>query len=138
MRAQEHCAEVRHDVSADQVSDGGSAGDRPGRGHRTGPRAARAVAGPGSRPAGGAAAASTSASSQAEGGTVTHLVGLPEGPRGGGWIEWKRVRQGQRVYGPYPYLRLRLGGRQRSIYLRALAQATREAAASEGQVNPSL
>jgi hypothetical protein len=65
------------------------------------------------------------------------LAGLSRGPRGGGFIEWKRVRQGQKVYALYPYLRLRLGGRQRSIYLRALAQATREAAASEGQVTPN-
>ena len=66
------------------------------------------------------------------------LAGLPQGPRGGGSIEWKRVRQGQKVYGPYPYLRVRLGGRQRSIYLRALAQATREAARSGGPVSPSV
>ena len=65
------------------------------------------------------------------------LAGLPQGPRGGGSIEWKRVRQGDKTYGPYPYLRVRVGGRQRSIYLRALAQATREVAASAGQVNPS-
>ena len=65
------------------------------------------------------------------------LAGLPQGPRGGGSIEWKRVRQGQKLYGPYPYLRVRLGGRQRSIYLRALAQATREAARSGEPVNPS-
>jgi hypothetical protein len=66
-----------------------------------------------------------------------YLAGLPEGPRGGGAIEWKWHRQGNHRYGPYPYLRLRLGGRQRSIYLRALAQATRAAATSDGQVNPS-
>ena len=65
------------------------------------------------------------------------LVGLPQGPRGGGWIEWKRVRQGHKLYGPYPYLRVRLGGRQRSIYLRALAHATREATTSDGQGNPN-
>ena len=65
------------------------------------------------------------------------LAGLPQGPRGGGSIEWKRVRQGQRVYGPYPYLRLRLGGRQRSIYLRALAQATRASPSNDGQGSPS-
>ena len=28
------------------------------------------------------------------------LAGLPQGPRGGGLIEWERVRQGQKVYGP--------------------------------------
>ncbi|MEA2959682.1 MAG: hypothetical protein QOJ58_5683 [Alphaproteobacteria bacterium] len=65
------------------------------------------------------------------------LRGLPEGPRGGGSIEWKRIRHGDKVYGPYPYLRLRIGGRQRSIYLKALAQATRESATSDGQVSPS-
>ncbi len=65
------------------------------------------------------------------------LAGLPQGPRGGGSIEWKRIRQGPKVYGPYPYLRVRLGGRQRSIYLRALAHATREATTSDGQAKPS-
>ena len=65
------------------------------------------------------------------------LAGLPEGPRGGGSIEWKGIRRGQRVFGPYPYLRVRLSGRKRSIYLQALAQATREAAMSDGQGNPS-
>src|SRR5919201_924370 len=66
-----------------------------------------------------------------------YLAGLPEGPHGGGAIEWKWHRQGNHRYGPYPYLRLRLGGRQRSIYLRALAQATRESATSGGPVSPS-
>jgi len=65
------------------------------------------------------------------------LVGLPEGPRGGGSIEWKRIRHSDKVYGPYPYLRVRLGGRQRSIYLKALAHATRESASRDGQVSPS-
>src|SRR5919199_3592815 len=65
------------------------------------------------------------------------LAGLPEGPRGGGWIEWKRIRQGDKTFGPYPYLRVRLGGRQRSIYLKALAHATREAATTGGQAKPS-
>ena len=65
------------------------------------------------------------------------LGGFPEGPRGGGSIEWKRIRHGDKVYGPYPYLRVRLGGRQRSIYLKALAHATRELASSAAQVNPS-
>ena len=64
------------------------------------------------------------------------LGGLPQGPRGGGSIEWKRIRHGDKVYGPYPYLRVRLGGRQRSIYLKALAQATRESATRGGQVSP--
>ena len=66
-----------------------------------------------------------------------YLAGLPEGPRGGGAIEWKWHRQGDHRYGPYPYLRLRLGGRQRSIYLRALAQATRESATRGRPVSPS-
>jgi len=65
------------------------------------------------------------------------LEGLPQGPRGGGSIEWKRIRHGDKVYGPYPYLRVRLGGRQRSIYLKALAHATRASATSDGQVSPS-
>jgi hypothetical protein len=65
------------------------------------------------------------------------LAGLPEGPRGGGSIEWKPIRHGQKIYGPYPYLRVRVGGRQRSIYLRALAHAAREAATSDGQARPS-
>lgn len=65
------------------------------------------------------------------------LAGLPQGRRGGGFIEWKWVRHGVKLYGPYPYLRLRLEGRQRSIYLRALAQATRESAAPGGPETPS-
>jgi hypothetical protein len=65
------------------------------------------------------------------------LRGLPEGPRGGGSIEWKRIRHGDKVYGPYPYLRLRIGGRQRSIYLKALAHATRESATNDEQGSPS-
>ena len=65
------------------------------------------------------------------------LAGLPEGVRGGGWIEWKQFRRGSRVVGPYPYLRVRVSGRHRSIYLKALAHATREAATSDGQGKPS-
>jgi hypothetical protein len=65
------------------------------------------------------------------------LAGLPQGPRGGGFIEWKWVRQGAKVYGPYPYLRLRLDGRQRSIYPRALAQATRASATAGRHDTPS-
>jgi hypothetical protein len=65
------------------------------------------------------------------------LRGLPEGPRGGSSIEWKRIRHGDKVYGPYPYLRLRIGGRQRSIYLKALAHATRAAETTDGQDSPS-
>jgi hypothetical protein len=41
-------------------------------------------------------------------------------------------------FGPYPYLRVRVNGRHRSISLKALAQATRAAAAvSDGQDRPS-
>jgi len=65
------------------------------------------------------------------------LGGLPQGPHGGGSIEWKRIRHGDKIYGPYPYLRLRIDGRQRSIYLKALAQATRASAKNDGQVSPS-
>ena len=28
-----------------------------------------------------------------------YLAGLPEGPRGGGSIEWKQIRQGDKLYG---------------------------------------
>ena len=65
------------------------------------------------------------------------LADLPVGPQGGGCIEWKKIRRGDKVFGPYPYLRVRVGGRQRSIYLKALAQATRESATSAGHVSPS-
>ena len=65
------------------------------------------------------------------------LAGLPEGPRGGGAIEWKWIGRGQRRFGPYPYLRVRVSGRHRSIYLKALAHATRAAATSDGQDKPS-
>ena len=55
--------------------------------------------------------------------------GAPCGPRGGGYLEWKRIpKPDGRVNGPYPYWRVRLGRRQRSIYLRGVAQAAREAA----------
>ena len=67
----------------------------------------------------------------------SYLVGLPEGPRGGGWIEWRTVRHGDKIYGPYPYYRTRLNGRKWTIYLKALAHATRELASSAAQVNPS-
>jgi hypothetical protein len=53
--------------------------------------------------------------------------GVQCGPRGGGFIEWKHIRHGAKLYGPYPYWRVRLGRRQCSIYLRGLAQATRAA-----------
>jgi hypothetical protein len=66
-----------------------------------------------------------------------YLVGLPEGPRGGGWIEWRTIRHGDRIYGPYPYYRVRLNGRKWTIYLKALAHATRESATSAGHINPS-
>ena len=65
------------------------------------------------------------------------LAGLPEGPRGGGSIEWKWIGRGQRRFGPYPYLRVRVSGRHRSIYLNALAHATREAAPGDRQAKPS-
>jgi hypothetical protein len=60
--------------------------------------------------------------------------GVPRGPLGGGYIEWKRIPHGTKMYGPYPYLRLRIGGRQRSIYLKGVAQAARarEAASATG------
>jgi hypothetical protein len=66
-----------------------------------------------------------------------YLAGLPEGPRGGGRIEWKWIRRRQRLCGPYPYLRVEVDGRCRSIYLKALAQATRESTRRGGQVSPS-
>ena len=53
--------------------------------------------------------------------------GAVRGPLGGGYLEWKRIPHGDKVYGPYPYWRVRLGGRLRSIYLRGLAQAARAA-----------
>jgi hypothetical protein len=65
------------------------------------------------------------------------LAGLPAGPRGGGSIEWKWIGRGQRRFGPYPHLRVRVSGRHRSIYLKALAQATRAAARRDGQAKPS-
>ena len=65
------------------------------------------------------------------------LEGLPSGPRGGGVIEWKMIPHGAKRFGPYPYLRVRVGGRQRSIYLKALAQATRESATPGGQTSPN-
>ena len=65
------------------------------------------------------------------------LAGLPQGRRGGGAIEWKRFRRGPHVFGPYPYLRVWISGRHHSIYLKALAHATREAAMSDGQGKPS-
>jgi hypothetical protein len=54
-----------------------------------------------------------------------------------GSIEWTRIRHGDQVCGPYPYLRLRLGGRQRSIHLKPLAHATRDSATTDWQVSPS-
>ena len=65
------------------------------------------------------------------------LAGLPQGRRGGGAIEWKWFRRGQHVCGPYPYLRVHVGGKHRSIYLKALAHAARAAATSDGQGKPS-
>ena len=65
------------------------------------------------------------------------LAGLPEGVRGGGWIEWKWIGRGQRRFGPYPYLRVWVQSRHRSLYLKALAHATRAAAARDEQGKPS-
>jgi hypothetical protein len=65
------------------------------------------------------------------------LAGLPKGPRGGGSIEWTWIRRRQRICGPYPYLRLRVNGRYRSIYLKALAQATRESTRSGEPLTPN-
>ncbi len=48
----------------------------------------------------------------------------------GGYIEWKHIRHGSKAYGPYPYLRFSTGGRQRSIFLKSVAQAARAMAAS--------
>jgi len=41
-----------------------------------------------------------------------------------GFIEWKMIPRPTGVYGPYPYLRYQHRGRQRSLYLRAMAKAT--------------
>lgn len=41
-----------------------------------------------------------------------------------GFIEWKMIPRPTGVYGPYPYLRYQHQGRQRSLYLRAMAKAT--------------
>jgi hypothetical protein len=53
--------------------------------------------------------------------------GLPRGSRGGGVIEWKRIRRGDKLFGPYPYWRVHAGKHHRSLYLKALAQAARAA-----------
>src|SRR5207249_7943226 len=81
-----------------------------------------------------ASAPRSGSGAKAEGERSALLANLPVGPRGGGCIEWKKIRQGNHVYGPYPYLRVELGGRRRSIYLKALAQATRASARREGHV----
>lgn len=43
------------------------------------------------------------------------------GKNGGSRIEWKRIRG----YGPYPYLRFRIGKVHHSYYLKELAASTR-------------
>ena len=48
------------------------------------------------------------------------------GSRGGGGIEWKLIRQGNKVYGPYPYWRFNVGKSRRSLYLKQLAQEQRQ------------
>jgi hypothetical protein len=41
-----------------------------------------------------------------------------------GFIEWKMIPRPTGIYGPYPYLRYQHQGKQRSLYLRAMAKAT--------------
>lgn len=41
-----------------------------------------------------------------------------------GFIEWKMIPRPSGIYGPYPYLRYQHRGRQRSLYLRAMARST--------------
>jgi hypothetical protein len=65
-----------------------------------------------------------------------YLAGLPQGPRGGGSIVWKWIPQGDKIYGPYPYLMVRVGNRRRSIYLKALAHAARESAMDGEHFSP--
>jgi hypothetical protein len=54
-------------------------------------------------------------------------VPTARGPRGGGYIEWKHIRKGDKVYGPYPYWRVKIGNTLHSFYYRALAQSRRPA-----------
>jgi hypothetical protein len=46
--------------------------------------------------------------------------------RGNGYIEWKTIRHGKKVYGPYPYWRFIRDGKRYSIYLKELAQERRQ------------
>lgn len=48
------------------------------------------------------------------------------GRNGGGYIEWKWIRQQGKLYGPYPYWRFSCGSKRCSIYLKALAQERRQ------------
>ncbi|MBD3887424.1 hypothetical protein IFO70_38355 [Phormidium tenue FACHB-886] len=48
------------------------------------------------------------------------------GARGEGYIEWKTIRQGDKVYGPYPYWRFIRNGKRYSIYLKDLARQLRQ------------
>lgn len=56
------------------------------------------------------------------------------GSRGSGYIEWKWIRQGDKVYGPYPYWRFVRNGKRCSIYLKQLAQELRRVAAHPDQL----
>lgn len=51
--------------------------------------------------------------------------------RDNGYIEWKSIRHGDKVYGPYPYWRFVRDGKHHSIYLKELAQQTRQSASAE-------
>lgn len=55
------------------------------------------------------------------------------GSRGSGYIEWKWIRQGNKVYGPYPYWRFVRNGKRCSIYLKELAQELRQSASNLNQ-----
>ncbi len=82
-------------------------------------------------------ATATCAGERAETGALTVSSGPAPRPAWR-WLDRVEVDAAvAKVYEPYPSLRVRLGERQRSIYLRALAQATRAAATSDGQGNPS-
>jgi hypothetical protein len=49
-----------------------------------------------------------------------------------GFIEWKMIPRPTGIYGPYPYLRYQHQGKQRSLYLRAMAKATAYLRVTEG------
>lgn len=59
------------------------------------------------------------------------------GSRGGGGIEWKLIRQGDKVYGPYPYWRFNIGKSRRSIYLKQLARSSRQGKTLDCQDDPT-